>query len=145
MKSLDTEIMIDAPAQTIWNVLMTFDAYTDWNPFIQQASVTPTVGSQLNVCIAPPGGKAMTFKPTVTQVTPEKEFRWLGRLLIPGLFDGEHIFELHPVDDQITRFVQRENFRGLLVPFLWKSLDTNTRRGFEAMNEALKNRAEAQA
>lgn len=145
MKSLDTEIMIAAPPQTIWNVLMAFDAYADWNPFIQQASGTLTVGSQLNVFIAPPGGKAMTFKPTVTKVTQGKEFRWLGRLLIPGLFDGEHIFELHPVDAQTTRFVQRENFRGLLVPFLWKSLDTNTRRGFEAMNEALKNHAEAQA
>ena len=39
--------------------------------------------------------------------------------------------------------VQREEFRGVLVPFFWKSLDTHTRQGFEAMNAALKQRAEA--
>ena len=39
--------------------------------------------------------------------------------------------------------VQREEFRGVLVPFFWKSLDTHARQGFEAMNAALKQRAEA--
>ena len=45
-------------------------------------------GARLKVRIAPPGGKAMTLTLTVTQVEPGREFRWLGRLLFPDLFDG---------------------------------------------------------
>lgn len=145
MKSLHTEIVIDASPATVWTVLTALDRYPDWNPFIQQARGSATEGSRLEVRIAPPNGKAMTFTPTVTQADTNRVFSWLGRFLIPGLFDGEHVFELHPINDQQTRFVQRETFSGLLVPLLWKSLDTNTRQGFEAMNQALKTRAEAHA
>jgi hypothetical protein len=43
-----------------------------------------------------------------------------------------------------VRFVQRERFTGLLVPFLAHMLDDKTRRGFEEMNRWLKQRAEKQ-
>ena len=84
----------------------------------------------------------MTFKPRVTRVVPEREFRWLGRLLIPGLFDGEHVFEIKPLGENRSGLVQREKFRGLLVPLLWRSLNTSTRQGFNEMNAALKLKAE---
>jgi hypothetical protein len=38
--------------------------------------------------------------------------------------------------------VHREEFRGILVPLLWGSLEVKTKKGFEAMNLALKQRAE---
>ena len=101
------------------------------------------VGSQLKVLIEPPGGKAMTFKPTVKILEPKTEFRWLGNLLMPGIFDGEHIFQLEQINDNKTKFIQRENFNGLLVPLFWKSLNSNTRRGFEDMNIALKEKVES--
>jgi hypothetical protein len=41
-----------------------------------------------------------------------------------------------------VRLVQRERFRGILVPLVWRTLDRDTRRGFEAMNQALKQRVE---
>jgi len=69
-------------------------------------------------------------------LTDYLEFRWF--------VDGEHIFELHPSEGG-TRFVQREIFSRLLVPLLWGTLEDPTRRGFDAMNRALKERAEASA
>jgi hypothetical protein len=41
-----------------------------------------------------------------------------------------------------VRFVHREEFTGVLVPLLWRSLDRGTRRGFEEMNRRLKELAE---
>ena len=41
-----------------------------------------------------------------------------------------------------VRFIQREIFTGLLVPLFAHKLDTETRRGFEDMNKALKMLAE---
>lgn len=99
-------------------------------------------GNVITVKLAPPDARPMTFKPKVLQMTPPKKLRWLGNFLIPGLFDGEHIFELIDNTNGTTTFVQRELFTGILVPFLNKMLDDNTRRGFEMMNNTLKERCE---
>jgi hypothetical protein len=75
-------------------------------------------------------------------VDPEREFRWKGKFVVPGVFDGEHFFKLEPKSDRQLVFRQGELFSGLLVPFLRRSLDGGTRQGFIAMNEALKREAE---
>ena len=87
----------------------------------------------------------MELRPTVTRVIPNRELRWLGRLVLPGIFDGEHIFEIEPGSDGKVQFVHRENFRGVLVPLFWKRLNTEIRKGFEDMNVALKARADRPA
>jgi hypothetical protein len=61
---------------------------------------------------------------------------------VPGLFDGEHRFELHPVGADRTRFVQAERFTGILVVPLGRMLG-RTEEGFRAMNDALRRRVEA--
>jgi hypothetical protein len=142
MRELRTQIEVEATPERVWEILTDFDAYPEWNPFIQRIEGEAAPGSKLEVRIEPPGGRAMTFKPTLLEVAPGQELRWLGRLLAPGLFDGEHSLRIEPIDDSRVRFVQAERFTGVLVPVLGKSLE-KTQRGFTAMNEALKRRAEA--
>jgi hypothetical protein len=141
-KELRTEIGIDAPPERVWAVLTTLPDHARWNPFIRRFEGELRTGATLTVELAPPGDEPMTFRPTVLEVSPNRRLRWIGRLLVPGVFDGEHVFELEPLDTGSTRFVHRERFRGILVPLLAKTLDTKTRRGFEAMNQALKNEVE---
>ena len=49
----------------------------------------------------------MTFEPTVLNAEKPRELRWLGTLLIRGLFDGEHVFRIESVDESRVRFVHR--------------------------------------
>jgi hypothetical protein len=142
MKQLHTEIEIDASAKRVWELLTDFASYPEWNPFIRSIGGQPAPGERLRARLEPPGGRAMTFKPKVLTAEPNRELRWIGHLLVPGLFDGEHSFTIQPLEDDRVRFVQREAFRGLLVPLFARSLESNTRRGFEEMNRALKGRAE---
>mgnify|MGYP006432708173 CR=1 FL=1 len=144
MKEIITEIKINAPASSVWSILTDFQRFPEWNPFISEALGQIKEGAQLKIRIEPPNSNGMTFKPTLTRIKQENELRWLGRFLIPGIFDGEHIFELESITENEIRFVHREKFKGLLVPFLWKSINKNTRQGFEEMNDALKKRAEQQ-
>ncbi len=139
---LRTEITIDAPPETVWEMVTDLDQYAEWNPFIVSAAGEVAVGERLTNRMAPPEGKAMTFKPTVTEVDTGQTFEWLGRLGMPGVFDGRHRFDLSPTPDGGTRLVHSEKFSGVLVRFMRKSLDTQTRQGFEVMNTALKTRAE---
>jgi hypothetical protein len=143
MKEIHTEIEINAPAEKVWQVLTDFAAYPEWNPFVRRGEGEISVGARLHIYIQPSGGKGMSFRPTVLVADPNREFRWLGHLWLPGLFDGEHSFVIKPLGDGRVRFVQREQFGGLLLPLLSKMLDGDTRRGFEEMNRALKLRAES--
>ena len=118
---------------------------SEWNPFVREISGRAEVGAQLSIRVQPPGQRGMSFRPVVLAATPESELRWLGRLWMPRLFDGEHYFRLEPRTSERVRFVQGECFRGLLVPLLWSWLETDTQRGFKLMNEALKQRAESGA
>jgi hypothetical protein len=136
------EVMIEAPAAVVWEVLTDVDDYGAWNPFIRRLSGELRVGSRLEVEIRPPGRRSMTIKPRLLVVSPERELRWLGRLFLPGLFTGEHRFETEALSADRTRFVQSEQFRGVLVPVLGRVL-RSTKQGFAAMDLALKSRAES--
>lgn len=85
----------------------------------------------------------MSFQPRLLAFRPYREFRWVGGLWFRGLFDGEHVFLIEDQGEQGVLLRQEEYFDGLLVRFLTKMLDTETKAGFEAMNQALKERAEA--
>lgn len=123
---------------------MDFDSYPHWNPFVTEITGEAHEGARLKIRIQPPGRRAMTFKPTVRRVDPPSELSWIGRVLIPGIFDGEHALRVEPLEDGRSRFIHRERFTGVLVPFLGGTLD-KTERGFEQMNAALKARVEESA
>jgi hypothetical protein len=119
-------------------VLADLPAYGEWNPFIKKIAGEPRAGTKLEVRMEPEGERAMTFRPTVLTVEPGRELKWLGHLLVPGIFDGEHRWLIEEIEPGRVRFTQSERFGGILVPLLWKKLrDGGTAKGFRAMNEAL--------
>jgi len=140
MRRIAVTTEIAAPVEKVWAELIDTAAYPEWNPFIEELTGDLTVGERLQVRIAPPGGKAMTFRPTVTVVEPGLRLEWLGRLVMPGIFDGRHGFTLEATETG-TRLTQEETFSGALVPLTAKTL-AKTETGFREMNEALKNRVE---
>ena len=147
IRELTTEIEIHAPPDRVWRILTDFKQFAAWNPLITQAEGDIKEGARLRVHMKLPGRRAMISKLTVVvvRVAAERELRWLGHMLLPAVFSGEQSFELSPLGEGRTRFVQREVFRGLVVPFLPNALAAITRRGFEGMNVALKEQAEAES
>lgn len=136
-KEIKTSIIINASPAKVWSILSDFPAYPKWNPFIKSVEGIVSQGSSIIVKV-----EEMIFKPTVLSFRKEKELRWLGRVLIPGLFDGEHSFALEELSNNQVKFHHSEKFSGLLVGLMAKKLETETKPGFCAMNEALKERAE---
>ena len=143
MREIRTEIEINATPDRVWEVLSDLAAYPDWNPFIKEASGKLETGAKLDVYLQPSGGKGMGIKPTVLRADSGQEIRWLGRVFVPGIFDGEHYFIIERQREGGGRFVQGERFRGILVTFFGGTLK-DAERGFQEMNQALKKRAEQQ-
>ncbi|MCU1637944.1 MAG: Polyketide cyclase/dehydrase [Microbacteriaceae bacterium] len=140
MRIIEHTVEIEAPPEKVWLEFSRTDDYGEWNPFIPQLSGAFHVGSRLSVTIRP-GERQMTFRPTVVSVERNRTVQWLGRLGVPGIFDGRHEFHLEPLSSGGTRFTQRESFSGLLVGALGSVL-ADTELGFAAMNEALRSRVE---
>ena len=137
-----TQTTIDAPPERVWAVLTDFASYPQWNPFVKTIGGELKHGSRLAVRIAPAGGAGMAFTPVITELREHEVLEWLGHLLIPGIFDGRHRFELTRLPNGATSFTQSEHFTGILIPFM-PSMLKQTEHGFNALNEALKSRSES--
>jgi hypothetical protein len=144
-RSLQAEVDIQASAERVWEVLTDFAAYPEWNPFIVQAAGEPVPGQRLELHMRLSGRRGMTIRPEVLEADPGRVLRWLGRLLVPGLFDGEHRFTIQPSGPGRVRLTQHEKFGGLLAPLLLAMIAKPTLASFHQMNQALKARLEQPA
>ena len=141
MKELRTEIEIQASPEKVWQILTDLAKYPEWNPLITRAIGKATVGARVDITV-PSGSKEMILHCTVAKAEPNRELCWKYHVILPNLFRGEHSFIVEPMGTNRVRFVDREIFNGLLVPLQAKDIDTNSKRGFEEMDKALKARAE---
>lgn len=139
MKNIETKIIINAPIEKVWKVFTNFDDYPSWNPFVKAVKGDVKVGNQIEVTLQPEGMQPQIFKPQVLEFVENYTFRWLGKLGIKGIFDGEHYFILKAIDTQKTELIHGENFSGILAGLLLKMIGEKTKNGFIAMNEALKS------
>ncbi len=134
-RQIETRIVIEAPIERVWEVFTDFEAYPEWNPFVKKLEGQPVKGGKIKVVL--PG---MTFRPEVLCFESPKELRWKGRLLMKGLFDGEHYFRFMEHENGTTTLIHGEKFTGILVGMFRKMLDEKTAPGFEEMNRALRRR-----
>lgn len=142
MKKVHTQIDINAPVRKVWKLITDLEGYVDWNPFVVMGQGPIRQGEKITVRAEPDGAPGKTFRPVITRLVPEKELRWLGHFILPGLVDGEHIHILEPLDENRTRYIHDDEFSGWLLPMVWPKLEHVTRIGFEKMNMALKNHLE---
>ena len=140
MRAISAAVDIAVTPRQVWAVLADLDAYPRWNPVIRSASGPLAEGATLTLRLVPAQGRAMTFRPKVLAAEPGLLLRWIGRLIMPGIFDGTHQFALDDMGGH-TRLTQSETFRGVLVPFTGKTISP-TEAGFRALNQALKQRVE---
>lgn len=103
MKTLEHITDIAASPDAVWAVLGDVDRYDEWNPFLTISGAPVAAGARLHVTVRP-GGRRMTFHPTVTAYEEGREISWLGRFLMPGLVDGAHTLLVEPLPDGTTRF-----------------------------------------
>ncbi len=141
MRTLDAAIDIAAPSERVWELISDLAGYARWNPFIVRASGELVVGGRLHITIAAPGHRPVSFRPRVVEFERGHSVTWLGRTLLPGLFDGHHTLSVVATEGG-ARFRTSEDVSGILVPLLG-GIMRDSQRGFEAMAAAVKARAES--
>ena len=139
--SVQTKIEINAPAKVVRSVLLKFEDYPKWNPFIVKVDGTASEGSKVQVTVKPVGKDPISGETTITALT-DNRLAWTGSLAIPGLFSGKHEFIIEDDGHNKTTFYQSERMSGLIIPFFDFKPEA---QGFVLMNEALKRQAEGLA
>lgn len=137
MKSITTEITINASKEEIWSVLTNIENFHTWNPFMVDSKGKVEKGNRI-VNTMKQGDKKMVFKPVIKSVRKYEYFSWLGSLFMPGIFDGYHYFQLEEVTSNKVILTHGERFSGLLSGMIMKKIEAQTKAGFISMNEALK-------
>ena len=141
MKELRTEIEIHATPERVWAILTDLDKYPQWNPLFHHAQGRLEMGGQVDATYRT-GKKDTTLHCAIVTLDPARSLAWKYHVLLPGLWSGVHTFTIEPLWEGGVLFHDVEVFTGLLVPLMAHSIDTDTRRSFRQMDQALKARAE---
>ena len=142
MQQVLTQIDIQAPASLVWAILADFGTYRRWNPLIRGVLGRPTTGAEIEVRLRSPVGNDLSIRSTVVRSREPRELRWLERWSVPGLFRSERRFRIESLPEGGVRFHHSEQVQGIMVPLLSQRRRLRGRSGFDAMNSALKQRAE---
>lgn len=140
-----TTIEIDAPASRIWDILVDLESYHEWNPFIARAAGRIRPGATFEVSPRVSGGRQVTFVPRVTDYHEGRAFTWTGEFFHPWFALGDHTFRLTPLEHSRIRLDHDERIYGIGSVLVWLLGKRQIRSGFDAMNLALKRRAESVA
>lgn len=142
MEHINESVEINASPQQVWQALLDFARYPDWNPFIIELNGRAEVGASLEEWVVISKEKRVRFKTTILALEPAKKLVWRGVYGAGWLLNGVHQFILEPLSNgpdgqntQRTRLTQKETFSGVLLPFMNME---ESRQGYRTMNEALK-------
>jgi hypothetical protein len=142
MHEIVTEVVLEASAERVWQVVTNLDAYSGWNPVLRRVRGRLAIGQRLTVVRIGAHGREIVERPTVVRYRPVRELRWRTRLALPWLLDTERVFRVESLGPVRTRFLHWQSRSGLLSLLLLGVSQATTREHFEVMNLALKAHVE---
>ncbi|PHQ59665.1 MAG: hypothetical protein COC08_08470 [Maribacter sp.] len=142
MRELRTEIQISSTPDMVWNKLMDFPSWPNWNPIVNKIEGNVEIGSELSITMSDSKGKdAKNYKSIITAIDENKRFSFNATMIAKFMFSAERIIELKESQEG-TLFIQREIYAGLMVPIFWKKLSKDALLMLHSMNKALKKEVE---
>ena len=134
------EIIINAPIEQVWQAIIEFENYKNWNSQLAFLGGKIELNEKIHLRLSVEGAEPYEFMPTVSRIKDTETFSWIARTGIPGVFDGEHFFELREIDSGRVLLVNREEYRGILSLIIEQlPMMKLAPRGFEKMNTELKD------
>jgi hypothetical protein len=137
-----TTFPIEAPSEVVWDVLVDFERYPEWNPSLPSIAGDLRVGSTVSMTLAMPGRPSPKVKAELTEVVPRERLVWHGKVGADWLFAGHRQFIIDPGDGGTVRFTHVEDVHGLLFPLFRALMGSAIQRHHDALNAALTKRAQ---
>ena len=139
MKTYQAQIDIDAPPEVVWGTLVDFANYPQWNPFIREATGEVVEGGLITIRVA---RVPRSLPAIIRTVNAPHELTWEAAIPFNAFFP-RYIRRLERLPGNRTRFINREEFRGVLIPFVRPGLDLLLKPLYIKSGMALKAYVEA--
>lgn len=139
---LERRIGIQAPDEIVWELLSDIPGWAAWNPLYPRAEGEIRIGNRWSLDLALPGQPLRTINPVILDWAPYDHIHW--RLdMMRGWARTVRFLEIEKMGEENVIFNNGEIFDGWLGPSIARRMRRPILDGFEALNEALKARAEA--
>jgi hypothetical protein len=138
---VEHRIGVQAPAEAIWEVIRDLDRWSTWNPLYPKAAGDIRIGATLDLTLALPGRPPQEIHPVVLEWVPNEQLHW-KLTMMGGLVKTTRYIEIEALGPENCIVANGEIFGGFLGNSVVRQMGGNIRRGFLAMNEALKEQAE---
>jgi hypothetical protein len=140
-----TTFPIGASSEVVWDVLVDFERYSEWNPSLPSIAGDLRAGGTVSLTLGMPGRPSPKVKAQLTEVVPQRRLTWHGNVGADWLFAGDREFIIDAGDDDTVRFTHVEDVHGILFPVFRAFMGSAIQRSHDAFNAALTHRAEALA
>lgn len=140
---IEDRIGIQAPPEVIWEIVHDIGRWGEWNPTYPRGEGEIRIGNVLTFDLQLPGQPKQEIKAKVLEWVPNEQLHWQLSFM-GGLIRTMRYIEITPLTEAGCVVDNGEIFGGLMGPSLGRRMRGPVRRGFLAMNEALKARAEAE-
>jgi hypothetical protein len=139
---IEHRVGIQAPAHVVWEILHDVAAWPDWCPLYPKVSGVVRIGEKLHLTRVLDKGPAEEIAATVLDWTPD-ELLHAKRPVMGGLASAVCYWEIDKLEEDACIFSNGELFLGFFGKWQAKRMRGTLRRGYAAMGDALKARAEA--
>jgi uncharacterized protein YndB with AHSA1/START domain len=137
-------VEIEAPAAFVWEVLVDYPRYPEWNPYTVAVATTLEIGTTIDLTLPAPDGSDSTFvnREFIRVVDPPHHLRYDTGEEIPGVFGirDQWITELGP--DRCA-YHTTDTLSGKYADIVMEKTGDWIKAGFDSVAIALKARAEA--
>ncbi|MFT5695008.1 MAG: hypothetical protein ACI9QQ_000983 [Myxococcota bacterium] len=133
--------LIDAPAETVWAVLVDFEAYGAWNEFCPQMKGELTMGAPLEMQVNLGHGLQEQVE-YITCIEAPHKIVWSMRNLPDDPIHANRTQLIESIDATHCSYWSIDAFEGKAVAAMMKAMAEEVERGFALCAEGLKREAE---
>ncbi len=140
MQEINSKIIINAPKKVVWDILLDFEKYEEWNPFTRKVACDLVLGNEVALQVDMNGnGKTMLSKQKLLWIKENESIAWGTGFPIRN----ERAQILTAINENKTEYLTYDKFYGVLVPLVILFFGKKIQKGFDEIALALKERAES--
>jgi hypothetical protein len=139
MRYYEATSIIAASPEAVWAVLSDGASWPSWDSGVD--AVEGRIEADETVKIRSQAAPGRSFPVQVTRFDPPTGLRFSGGMPL-GLFRGVRTYEVSEGADGLTAFRMREEYSGLLLPLIWRSMP-DLGPSFQRFARGLKQRVES--
>ena len=136
-------VEIDASAAFVWDVLVDYASYPEWNPYTIAVETTLEIGDRIDLTLPNPDGSEGTMlnREFIRVVDPPHHLRYDTGEEYPGLLGmrDQYVTELGP---ERCSYHTTDTLSGELADLVMETNGAWIKAGFDSVAAALKTRAE---